>query len=57
MKTYRTVELAKMAKCHPCTVWYAIKKGRLQTLNGVGGVWHRIEHSEAMRWLESRKND
>lgn len=55
MKTYRTVELARMANCHPSTVWYAIRKGWLQTVNGVGSVWHRVEHEEAMRWLESRK--
>ena len=55
IKTYRTGELAKMAGVHQATVWYAIRKGRLKTLNGVGGVWHRISHKEAMRWVEERK--
>ena len=55
MKTYRTGELAEMAGVHRCTVWFDIRKGKLKTVNGVGDVWHRISHEEAMRWLESRK--
>ena len=55
LKTYRTGELAKMAGIHQSTVWHHIKNGKLKTLNGIGDVWHRVSHEEAMRWLESRK--